>query len=122
MKTIEEMENLDLDAMIGISEDVSVPVPQELEAKVDAALVAAAGLQPGRRPSYRPAFAWAGCCAALAAACAALFLTVWSSPEDSFDDPALAYEQVEKTFEYISMKMNRGVEITDHAIESVKLK
>ncbi len=50
-----------------------------------------------------------------AAACLAVFLTVRNQPKDTFDDPHLAYAELEKTFSYISSKVDKGLEIASEA-------
>ena len=49
------------------------------------------------------------------AAAAALVLVPHGGPKDTFDDPYLAYAEVEKAFQTISEKMSAGVEIAREA-------
>ena len=44
-----------------------------------------------------------------------LILAIPSQPKDTFSDPELAYAEIEKTFLYISSKMDRGLEIASEA-------
>ena len=38
-----------------------------------------------------------------------------TTPKDTFDDPKMAYMQMEQVFGFISEKMNTGLEIADAA-------
>ena len=53
--------------------------------------------------------------AAAAAACLILFVTVPHQPKDTFDDPMLAYAELEKTLGRISSKLDKGMEIAAQA-------
>ena len=56
---------------------------------------------------------------AVAAAAATLLILPQRGPKDTFDDPLLAYAEVEKTFQTISEKMSAGVDIAREASASV---
>lgn len=92
MKSIDEITRLSAEDLERISLDESIPVPEELSARVQAAV---------RKPAR-----WvlpAGVAAALATL-VAVGLTLTRNPEpiDTFDDPYLAYAEVEKAFSKIS--------------------
>ena len=95
MKTIDEITRLSADDLERISLDESIPVPEELSTKVHEAVAKADGTR--RR--------WALPAAGIAAAVAVLVgigLTREPQPKDTFDDPYLAYAEVEKAFSKIS--------------------
>ena len=93
MKSIDEITRLSAEDLERISLDESIPVSEELSVRVQAAV---------RQPAHR----WvlpAGVAAALATL-VAVGLTLTRNPEpiDTFDDPYLAYAEVEKAFSKIS--------------------
>ena len=104
MKNIDEITRLTADDLERISLDESIPVPEELSGKVQQAV---------RGRTLR----WAvptGVAAAIAVLLA-VGLTWNPEPKDTFDDPYLAYAQVEAAFRTISDKMSIGVEYAAEA-------
>ena len=101
MKSIDEISRLSAEDLERIALDESIPVPEELSARVQAAV-----RQPARRwllPS--------GIAAAFATLLAVgLTLTRNPEPVDTFDDPYLAYAEVEKVFAKISGTVAYGAE------------
>lgn len=113
MKHIEDIEKMSVEELISIAEDMPVEVPDDLDKNISEALMAQTALadipksaQTVRRLLYATT---------AAAACLAVFLTVRSQPKDTFDDPHLAYAELEKTFSYISSKVDKGLEIASEA-------
>ena len=100
MKTLDEMTRLSAEDLERISLDESIPVPEELSARVQAAV---------RKPAR-----WvlpAGIAAAVAALVAVGLTLTWNpEPKDTFDDPYLAYAEVEKVFSKISGTVAYGAE------------
>lgn len=100
MKSIDEITRLSAEDLERISLDESIPVPEELSARVQAAV---------RKPAH-----WvlpAGVAAAIATLVAVgLTLTRNPEPKDTFDDPYLAYAEVEKVFSKISGTVAYGAE------------
>lgn len=113
MKRIEDIEKLSLEELESAS--AGVEVPEGLRQRIGNALLAEETLASAQRKEAAsrhmlvrgviPAFA----AAAAVLAAVLLFPGGRTTPKDSFDDPALAYAQVEKTFQYISQKMSGGV-------------
>ena len=98
MKTIDEMTRLSAEDLERISLDDSIPVPEELSGKVQAAVC-----RPVR---------WmlpAGIAAAVAVL-VTIGLTREPAPKDTFDDPYLAYAEVEKAFAKISGTVAYGAD------------
>ena len=106
MKSIDEISRLSAEDLERISLDESIPVPEELSGRVQEA-VHAAGAQANRRRWVLPAGV-----AAAAVTLLAVGLTLTRNPEpvDTFDDPYLAYAQVEAVFAKISGTVAYGAE------------
>ena len=108
MKTLEEIENLSLEELEQKAAETAAPVPDGLERRLREAL-AARELAEAARP--RPARWIPYASLAVAAAAAALVVLPQRGPKDTFDDPLLAYAEVEKVFQTISDKMSVGTDI-----------
>ena len=101
MKSIDEITRLSAEDLERISLDESIPEPEELSVWYQSAV---------RKPARR----WvlpAGIAAAVATLVAVGFtLTRNPEPIDTFDDPYLAYAEVEKVFAKISGTVAYGAE------------
>lgn len=119
MKKLDEITRLSADDLERISLDERIPVPEELSGRVQEA-VHAAGAQGNRRRWVLPAV---GIAAALAVvATATIGLTRDPEPADTFDDPYLAYAQVEAVFAKISGTVAYGarkIEDTESRIDKI---
>lgn len=123
MKRIEDIEIMTEEELERAAMQDSTPVPEGLRARLEAALAAAnISEEPAARP--KGASRWF----ALSAVAAAAVLAIVAIPragssqlKDTFDDPALAYAQVEETFRQISQKMTLGVAMaTEVEVEAGK--
>ena len=127
MKSIKDIENMSLDQLEAVSMDESITVPDGFAARMkenaDAAVTA--GLltgneseDQGRRKVVRYVAAAAS---VVIMAGVGYGIAQWQSqPKDTFDDPYLAYAEVEKAFEKISSSINRSLEMageTEQVIE-----
>ena len=113
MKKITEIENMDWEALEKAAEAGHSKVPDDLEDGIRAAILASDTEVTQRRLSVPIFYGFA-----LAAAIAAVLVvgvTRQNSIQDTFDDPYLAYAEVEKTFRHISDKMNVGLELAAEA-------
>lgn len=111
MKQLEDIEKMDWQELENAALQENAPVPAGFEQRLTETLAAGrlAGVQPRRKAGRR--ILWASLAAAAAAAALiALPRTGGLEPEDTFDDPRLAYAEVEKTFDLISKKMAAGLE------------
>ncbi|MBO7562727.1 MAG: hypothetical protein J6T04_07595 [Bacteroidales bacterium] len=113
MKRIEDIEKLTDGELEKIALDESVPVPQGLEESLEQMLSAQEGLSQRSRIAVGLSMA--------AAAVLATFLLLPSGKElkDTFDDPYLAYAEVERTFTKISEKMSEAKEKTLQAASTI---
>ncbi len=122
MKKLEELERLDMLDLERIAQDQSIKVPATL--KHDIAITARAlematkeeETSATNRRSFRHRIAmFSYPAAAVAVIAVGLTLTFRDIPKDTFDDPKLAYTQMEQVFGFISEKMNTGIAIADAA-------
>jgi hypothetical protein len=112
MKTLEEIENLSIEELEQKAAESATPVPDGLERRLRQAL-AAREIADAAKP--RPARWIPYASLAVAAAAAALVVLPQRGPKDTFDDPLLAYAEVEKAFQTISDKMAVGMDIVRDA-------
>ena len=125
MKTLEEISRLGAEDLERIALDESIPVPEELSSRVQAALEEQAGADrptttdgwtaTRRRSGNLSPRKYEASIFAVAAAIAlfalgTVFLTREPAPKDTFDDPYLAYAEVEKVFSKISGTIAYGAE------------
>jgi len=120
MKRLEDIENLSVTDLERIASDDSITVPETLKRDIARTArtlemleeeTAPAAEKPRKRPLIRIAYP----AVAAAVAAVALYFSFSGNPKDSFDDPMMAYAQVEEVFTYITEKMNTGVEIANSA-------
>ncbi len=117
MKTLEEIEKLSLEELERNASAQPIPTPEGLQRRIREALAAQelAAQRPARPGRWAPYAALAG-----AAAAATLLLTLPArGPKDTFDDPYLAYAEVEKAFQTISDKMSGGLDLATRQTETV---
>ena len=112
MKTLEEIERLSLEELEQKATRAAAPVPDELQERLRQTL-AARELADAVRPRPTRWIPYASL--AVAAAAAAVIALPQRGPKDTFDDPRLAYAEVEKVFRTISDKMNDGVALVREA-------
>lgn len=117
MKTLEEIEKLSAEELEREALQAPVTVPDGLERRLREAL-AAREIAAAARP--RPV-RWIVPLAAAAAAAATIVFLPQRGPKDTFDDPLLAYAEVEKAFQTISDKMSDGVELARSAGEAAEI-
>ena len=118
MKTIDEITRLSAEDLERISLDESIPVPEELSGKVRGA-VSRADEAATRTRRLR----WTLPATGIAAAVAILVtvgLTRNPEPKDTFDDPYLAYAEVEKVFSRISGAVAYGAEKVNESEQTLE--
>ena len=119
MKRIQDIEKLqeeDLE-MAALGEDITIPAG--LEERIKAAIAAKETVKPEARPVRWIPYA----ALAVAAGLAAVVLIHHDGSgklQDTFEDPYLAYAQVEATFQKISDKMAIGVDIAAKAEQTAE--
>lgn len=120
MKRKEDIERMDLEELEKIASDSSVPGPESLHRRVEDALTAACAVKsvPGRK-AWRFALIPAAVAVAAALTVGLNYQSASRMPADTFTDPQEAYAELERTFGYISSKINAGREMTDAALSQV---
>lgn len=119
MKTLEEIENLSLEELEQKAAGAAPAAPEGLQERIRATLAADTVRQ--ETLTRRPAGWVPWTTLAVAAAAAAVLILPQHGPKDTFDDPYLAYAEVEKTFRTISDKMSAGVGIAREAGAAAEL-
>lgn len=117
MKRIEDIEMMEWDQLESAADAENIAVPDTLVSGIKARLAAEAAARraPARWVPYT-ALAVAAGLAALA-----ILPSGSRSLKDTYDDPYLAYAQVESTFRQISDKMAFGVELAAKAGETAEM-
>ena len=118
MKTLEEIERLSLEELEQQATRAAAPVPDGLQQRLRQTL-AAREIAEAARPRPTRWIPYASL--AVAAAAAAVIALPQRGPKDTFDDPRLAYAEVEKVFRTISDKMNEGVALVREAEASAEI-
>ena len=118
MKRIEDIEIMEPEELESASVESNVAVPSGLQDRIKAALAAKSALQE-QQPAR--SFRWVPYTAVAVAASMALVAVLSvdkHTPKDTFDNPYLAYKQVEATFGSISEKMSAGALLAGKAEEA----
>ena len=121
MKKLDEITRLSADDLERISLDERIPVPEELSGRVHDALQGLEAPEEAGSRFIRRVLPAVGIAAALAVV-ATIGLTRDPEPADTFDDPYLAYAQVEAVFAKISGAVAYGagkIEDTESRIDKI---
>ena len=114
MKSTEQINRLSFDELEAICGDDSVKTPSNLSSDVQSTLVyASLKKEEGKAPRLRMAALSAAAVAAVL--CIAVFSYINRTPKDTFNDPYLAYAQIEKAFDKISDNMGKGMQMAQKA-------
>ncbi len=119
MRKLDEIARLSAADLERISLDERIPVPEELSGRVQEAVHTSSASRS--KAVLRRALPAVGIAAALAVV-AAIGLTRDPEPADTFDDPYLAYAQVEAVFAKISGTVAYGagkLEDTENRIDKI---
>lgn len=113
MKKLEDIERMSFEELEKVSLDGGVSSPEgfgeRLEGAVAGLAAAGEGVKTKGAKLRNAAYSLAG--AAMAAVLMLLVLGRPGTPADSFDDPLLAYAEVQKSFSLISEKMSKTTEL-----------
>lgn len=120
MKRIEDIESLSPEALEAAALEQDVPVPEGLDARIREALAGEAALDRPRVTVKRRVLYASLAAAAAVAAVVVVNRSALAGPRDTFDDPYLAYAQVEETFRQLSDKMAFGLDMADQARDAAE--
>lgn len=122
MNRLDEIENISCDTLEKYAGDKEVKIPKGFKERLETVLIshAVANEEKVRTPRRAPFKLFYGF-ATMAVAAVVLVLTLYPGrkPKDTFDNPVLAYEELERTFTYIASKMSKGMEITAEAEQTI---
>lgn len=118
MKSIDKISMMSLEELETISNDTSIEVPEGLNKDIENVLEAESVYADSTRHSSTIPYAVIGTLGA-AAASAAIVLSLNPQPKDTFDDPALAYAQLQETFSYINSKSTKALGLASESLEKI---
>lgn len=106
MKRLEDLEKMDWQELETAALHEDIPVPEGLEKRISEKLTARTIVaEPAPKKTGRRILWTAVAAAAVLAAVLALPSVGAREPKDTFDDPQLAYAQVEEAFQLIGQNM-----------------
>ena len=116
MKSIKEIENTSLEELIAVSSDEATAVPEGFAERIGRQVEAqkiAKDLE--NDADHTRTVRWIGAAAAvtLLAGTALGIANLQNQPKDTFDDPYLAYAELEKAFATMSEGLRKGIAMAD---------
>ena len=125
MKSIEEIEKMNLEELERIADDTGVPVPEDLKAGLDGVIDSLEMVDRAVERHERRRIIYGICTAAV---CLQVFILAGlmqirgrNAPVDTFDDPELAYAMVQEALGQVSMNMRKGVDAVGKGREMAEL-
>lgn len=119
MKSIKEIENMSLEQLEAVSMDENIPVPEGFAERMRADVEVLERLVEDKpQPQQRR---WVMTTVSVAAAAALLIgvgfgIARWQSePKDTFDDPYLAYAELEKAFAIMSGGVQKALAMAEES-------
>lgn len=116
MKSIKEIENMSLEELIAVSSDEATAVPEGFAERIGRQVEAQKVAKDLAKDADRTrTVRWIGSAAAITLlAGTALGIANWQNrPKDTFDDPYLAYAELEKAFATMSEGIQKGFAMAD---------
>ena len=116
MKSIKEIENMSLEELIAVSSDEATTVPEGFAERIGKQVEAHKIARDLENDADRvKTVRWIGAAAAVTLlAGTALGIVNWQKqPKDTFDDPYLAYAELEKAFATMSDSLQKGLAMAD---------
>ena len=116
MKSIKEIENMSLEELIAVSSDEATAVPEGFAERIGKQVEAHKIAKDLENDADRVrTVRWTGAAAAvILLAGTALGIVNWQNqPKDTFDDPYLAYAELEKAFATMSDSLQKGIAMAD---------
>lgn len=116
MKSIKEIENMSLEELVAVSSDEATAVPEGFAERIGRQVEAQKIAKDLENDADRTrTVRWIGAAAAVTLlAGTALGIANWQNqPKDTFDDPYLAYAELEKAFATMSEGLRKGIAMAD---------
>ena len=116
MKSIKEIENMSLEELIAVSSDEAIAVPEGFAERIGKQEEAQKIARNRENDADRVrTVRWIGAAAAVTLlAGTALGIVNWQNqPKDTFDDPYLAYAELEKAFATMSDSLQKGLAMAE---------
>ena len=116
MKSIKEIENMSLEELIAVSSDEATAVPEGFAERIGKQVEAHKIAKDLENDADRVrTVRWIGAAAAvtLLAGTALGIASRQNQPKDTFDDPYLAYAELEKAFATMSDSLQKGLAMAD---------
>ena len=116
MKSIKEIENMSLEELIAVSLDEATAVPEGFAERIGKQVEAHKIAKDLENDADRvKTVRWIGAAAAVTLlAGTGLGIANWQKqPKDTFDDPYLAYAELEKAFATMSDSLQKGIAMAD---------
>ena len=116
MKSIKEIENMSLEELIAVSSDEATAVPEGFAERIGKQVEAHKIARDLENDADRvKTVRWIGAAAAVTLlAGTGLGIANWQKqPKDTFDDPYLAYAELEKAFATMSDSLQKGIAMAD---------
>ena len=116
MKSIKEIENMSLEELIAVSSDEATAVPEGFAERIGKQVEAHKIARDLENDADRvKTVRWIGAAAAVTLlAGTALGIVNWQKqPKDTFDDPYLAYAELEKAFATMSDSLQKGLAMAE---------
>ena len=116
MKSIKEIENMSLEELMAVSSDEATAVPEGFAERIGKQVEAQKIARDLENDADRvKTVRWIGTAAAVTLLTGtALGIVNWQNqPKDTFDDPYLAYAELEKAFATMSDSLQKGIAMAD---------
>ena len=111
MKSIKEIEQITAEELEAISLDQTIGVPHDLDHRIQSRIL-------GKK---KKAYTMISAAAAIAVIAAGLGISLLKNePKDTFDNPYLAYAELEKAFARMSESMKRGMDMVETSESVIK--
>ena len=111
MKSIRDIENITTEELETISLDEKIVVPHDLDYKIQSRILS----------KKKKTYSMISVAAAIAVIVTGLSMSLLNTePEDTFDDPYLAYAELEKAFAKMSEGMRKGMDMVETSESVIK--
>lgn len=110
MKSIKEIENMSLEQLEAVSMDEDIAVPEGFATRLENSL-------EGRKSKVKVVRFVAAAASVAVLAGIGFGIAKWQDePKDTYNDPYLAYAELERAFEMISTGINKGLDMANSVI------